>query len=73
MLLVFYLSCLRSLTIGVEHGIGDKAPMATPKPELIDLSKICLNFHNCCPPFFICLFKLLFFEKKNYFKQVSTC
>lgn len=39
MLLFFCLSCLRSLAVGGEHGIGDD----NTKPAIVDLFKNCLE------------------------------
>ena len=73
MLLFFCLSCLRSLAVGGEHGIGDD----NTKPAIVDLfknclekKKNCLNFHYCCLPFFVCLnyffFKILILNASTY-------
>lgn len=71
MLLFFCLSCLRSLAVGGEHGIGDD----NTKPAIVDLFKNCLEKKkklfelSLLLSSLLRLFKLLFFLN-SYFKCI---
>lgn len=56
--------CLRFLVIAGGRGIGDnKTQMVIPNPAVIDLSKNCVKFNNCC----------FSFVSLNYFNFLNKC